>query len=128
MTKRLMVALLCAAATFASVGAAAAEARVLSFNTAKALAKQLAEKQVHGPDVISFHPLQQKRVTATRFVFLDDDRTKDNVFCTARVIVSAVTRGRTTSISARFAGQRRAGIPRAVLKFEALTRRAQRNL
>jgi hypothetical protein len=123
-----MVALLCAAATFASVGAATAEARVLSFDTAKALAKQLAEKQVHGRDVISFHLLKPKRVSTTRFVFLYDDRTKDNVYCTARVIVSSVTRGRTTSISARFAGQRCAGIPRAVLKFEAITRRAQRDL
>src|SRR4051794_38037498 len=128
MTKRLTVALLCAAATFASVGAASAEARGLSFRTAKALAKQLAEKQVHGRDVISFHLLKPRRVSATRFVFLYDDRTTDNVFCTARVIVSSVTRGRATRISARFAGQRCAGIPRAVLKFEAITRRAQRDL
>src|SRR4051794_36659754 len=128
MTKRLTVALLCAAATFASVGAATAEARVLSYRTAKTLAKQLAEKQVHGRDVVSFHLLKPKRVSATRFVFLYDDRTANNVYCTARVIVSSVTRGRTTTVSARFAGQRCAGIPRAVLKFEAITRRAQRDL
>src|SRR3954469_22427175 len=128
MTKRLTVALVCAAASLASVGVATADARVLSGRTAKALAKRLAEKQVRGRDVISFHLLKPKRVSATRFVFLYDDRTEANVFCTARVIVSSVTRGRTTSISARFAGQRCAGIPRAVLKFEAITRRAQRDL
>lgn len=128
MTKRLTVALLCAATTFASAGAATAEARVLSVGTAKALAKELAQKQVRGRDVISFHLLRPRRLSATRFAFLYDDRTTDNVYCTARVIVSSVTRGRTTSISARFAGQRCAGIPAAVLKFEAITRRAQRNL
>src|SRR3954469_7231389 len=128
MTKRLTVALLCAAATLASVGAATADARVLSYGTAKALAKQLAEKQVRGRDVISFHLLKPKRVSATRFVFLYDDRTSGDVYCTARLIVSSVTRGRTTNVSARFAGQRCAGITADVLKFEAITRRAQRDL
>jgi hypothetical protein len=128
MTKRLTVALLCAAASLASVGAATADARVLTFRTAKTLAKQLAEKQVRGRDVISFHLLKPKRVNANRFVFLYDDRTTGDVYCTARVIVTSVTRGRTTRISARFAGQRCAGIPSAVLKFEAITRRAQRDV
>jgi hypothetical protein len=128
MTKRLTVALLCAAATFVSVGAASAEARALSNRTARELAKQLAEKQVRGRDVISFHLRGPRRLSATRVVFLYDDRSTDNVYCTARLIVSSVTRGRTTSISARFAGQHCSGIPAAVLKFEAITRRAQRDL
>jgi hypothetical protein len=128
MTKRLTAALLCAAATVASVGAATAQARVLSYPTARALAKELAQKQVRGRDVVSFHLLAPRRVNANRIVFLYDDRTKGNVFCTARLIVSSVTRGRTTNISARFAGQRCAGIPAGVLKFEALTRRAQRDV
>jgi hypothetical protein len=128
MTKRLTVALLCVAATFASVGAATAGARVLTNRTARELAKQLAQKQVHGRDVISFHLLRPRRLSATRVAFLYDDRTTDNVYCTARVIVSSVTRGRTTTVSARFAGQHCAGIPAAVLKFEAITRRAQRDV
>jgi hypothetical protein len=128
MTKRLTVALLCAAATVASIGAGTAQARVLSYPTARALAKELAQKQVRGRDVVSFHLLAPRRVNANRIVFLYDDRTKDNVFCTARLIVSSVTRGRTTNISARFAGQRCAAIPAGVLKFEALTRRAQRDV
>jgi hypothetical protein len=128
MTKRLTVALVCAAASFASVGAAAAQARVLSYATATDLAKLLAQKQVRGRDVVTFHLLKGKRVSATRIVFPYDDRTADNVYCTARVIVSSTTRGRTTRIRARFAGQRCAGIPSDVLKFEAITRRAQRDL
>jgi hypothetical protein len=128
MTKRLTVALLCAATSFAAVGAATAEARALSYKTAKALARQLAERQVRGRDVISYHLAKPMRVSATQFVFLYDDRTSGDVFCTARLIVSSVTRGRTTTVSARFAGQRCAGIPSAVRTFEALTRRAQRDL
>src|SRR4051812_48722630 len=128
MTKRLTVALLCAAATFASVAAGTAEARTLSIRTAKALAKELAKKQLSGRDVISFYLLDPKRLSPNRVVFHYGDRSRDHVFCTARVIVSSVTRGRTTHISARFAGQRCAGIPSGVLKFEAYTRRAQRDL
>jgi hypothetical protein len=128
MTKRLTVALMCAAASFASIGAATAQARVLSLRTAKELAKELALKQVRGRDVVSFHLRKPTRVGANRIVFRYDDRTSDHVFCTARVIVSSVTRGRTTNISARFAGQRCAGIPSGVLEFEAATRSAQRDL
>src|SRR5690242_3198485 len=119
MTKRLTVALLCAAATFALAGTATADARVLSHRTAKELAKELALKQVHGRDVVTFHLSKARRLSPTRFVFLYDDRTRDHVFCTARIIVSSVTRGRTTTVSARFAGQRCNGIPSDVLKFEA---------
>ena len=128
MTKRLTVALLCAAATYASIGAATSEARVLSLQTAKELAKQLAEKQVRGRDVVSFHLLKPKRASASRFVFLYDDRTADNVFCTALVVVTQTTHRRTTTIRARFTGQECAGIPSEVLAFEAITRRAQRDL
>jgi hypothetical protein len=128
MTKRLTVALLCAAATFALAGTATAEARVLSYRTARALAKELALKQVHGRDVVTFHLLRPKRLSSTRFAFLYDDRTRGNVYCTARIIVASVTRGRTTTVSARFAGQRCNGIPDDVLKFEAITRAAQRDV
>jgi hypothetical protein len=128
MTKRLTVALLCAIASFAAAGAATAQARPLSDRTARELAKQLAAKQVRGRDVISYHLAKPKRVSATQVVFPYDDRTSGDVFCTARLIVSSVTRGRTTTVSARFAGQRCAGIPTGVRKFEALTRGAQRDL
>jgi hypothetical protein len=128
MTKRLTTALLCVLAAFAIGGVATAQAKVLSYRTAKGLAKRLAEKQVRGRDVISFHLLLPDRVSPTRIVFQYDDRTADNVFCTALVIIDSRTSGRTTTISARFTGQDCNGIPSEVLKFEAATRQAQRAL
>jgi hypothetical protein len=128
MTKRLMAALLCVLTAFAVGGVATAQAKALKYRTAKALATRLAEKQVRGRDVVSFHLLQPDRVSPTRIVFQYDDRTADNVFCTALLIVSQTTSGRTTTIRARFTGQDCNGIPSEVLKFEAITRRAQREL
>jgi hypothetical protein len=61
-------------------------------------------------------------------VFPYDDRTANDVFCTARVIVKSTTSGKTTTIRARFSGIRCSGIPAEVLRFEALTRHAQREL
>jgi hypothetical protein len=113
---------------FALGGVATAQARGLSYGTAKALAKRLAEKQLRGRHVVSFHLQAPTRVSATRIVFLYDDRTVDNVFCTASVIVTSTTSGRTTTIRARFTRQRCNGIPAEVLKFEALTRHAQRDV
>jgi hypothetical protein len=128
MTKRLTAALLCVAASFAAGGVANAQAKGLSYRTAKNLAKRLADKQVRGRGVISFHLRKARRVSSTRLVFPYDDRTIDNVYCTARLIVSEATKGRTTTIRARFTGQRCEGIPAEVLEFEAITRRAQRDL
>jgi hypothetical protein len=128
MTKRLTVALLCVAASFAVGGVATAQAKPLTFKTAKALAKRLAQQQVRGRNVISFHVLKPRRVSSTRFVFLYDDRTASHVFCTAVLIVDQTVRGRTTTIRAHFSGQRCRGIPSEVLKFEALTRAAQRDV
>jgi hypothetical protein len=128
MTKRLTAALVCVLAAFAIGGVATAQAKVLPFKTAKVLAKRLADKQVRGRDVVSYHLLLPKRVGDSRIVFQYDDRTADNVFCTALVIVSQRTRGKTTTISARFSGSACNGIPSEVLAFEAATRRAQREL
>src|SRR4051794_20677204 len=128
MTKRLTAALLCALTTFAFGGVASAHAKTLPYNDAKALAKQLADKQVRGRNVLSFHLLHGKRLSATRIAFPYDDRTADHVFCTARVLVTSTTSGRTTTIKARFVGARCAGIPSEFLKYEAITRRAQREL
>jgi hypothetical protein len=123
-----MVALLCAVATFALGGVATAQAKGLSYADAKVLAKRLAERQVRGRNVVSFHLQRATRQGPLRLVFPYDDRTADHVFCTARVIVSQTTSGRFTNIKARFAGVRCAGIPSEVLRFEALTRQAQRDL
>jgi hypothetical protein len=128
MTKRLTAALLCVVASFAVGGVATAQAKGLSYRTAKALAKRLAQKQVLGRNVISFHLANARRVSATRFVFAYDDRTADHVFCTARLIVDQTVSGHITTTRARFTGQRCRGIPSAVLAFEAITRQAQRDL
>jgi hypothetical protein len=128
MTKRLTAALLCAATALAIGGAATAQAKVLAYKDAKVLAKRLAQKQVRGRNVISFHLQRASRLSATKLAFPYDDRTADDVFCTARVIVKSTTSGRTTTIRARFTRVSCAGIPPEVLTFEALTRRAQRDL
>ena len=126
MTKRLMAALVCALAAFAIGGVATAQAKVLPFKTAKTLAKRLANKQVRGRDVVSFHLLLPRRVGDSRIVFQYDDRTASHVFCTALLIVDQRVRGRFTTTSARFSGSSCHGIPSEVLRFEAITRDAQR--
>ncbi|MEA2459068.1 MAG: hypothetical protein QOC95_2040, partial [Thermoleophilaceae bacterium] len=128
MTKRLMAALLCVAATFALGGVATAQAQGLSYKTAKGLATRLAEKQVRGRNVVSFHLLKARRVSSTRIVFPYDDRTTAHVFCTAVVIVDQAVTAKRTTIRARFSGQSCRGIPAEVLKFEAITRQTQRDL
>jgi hypothetical protein len=128
MTKRLTAALLCAAVAFAIGGAATAQAKVLAYKDAKVLAKRLAQKQVRARNVISYHLQRASRLSANKLVFPYDDRTAEDVFCTARVIVTSRTRGRFTTTKARFAGVNCNGIPSEVLRFEALTRRAQRDL
>lgn len=128
MTKRLTSALLCAAVLLALGGVASAEAKPLSSRTAKVLAKRLAQRQVQGRDVVSWHLIDPRRSGPNRIIFQYDDRTTANVYCTARLIVSSSTRGRITTTRARFAGQRCAGIPSEVLEFESLTRHAQREL
>src|SRR3954471_3524733 len=75
MTKRLTAALLCALTAFAFGGVATAQAKRLPYKDAKALAKRLAERQVRGRDVISFHLQHASRLSATALVFPYDDRT-----------------------------------------------------
>jgi hypothetical protein len=128
MTKRLTAALLCAAAAFAFGGVATADAKVLAYKDAKALAKRLAEKQLRGRNVISYHLQRASRLSATKLSFPYDDRTRDHVFCTARIVVTSVTGSKKTTIRARFTRVSCAGIPTEVRTFEAITRRAQREL
>jgi hypothetical protein len=115
-------------AVFAFGGVASAQADGLSYKAAKSLAKRLAEKQVRGRNVVSYHLLDAKRINARRIRFAYDDRSVDNVFCVAQLIVQQRVGSRVTTNSARFRGQRCRGIPSEVLKFEAITRQAQRDL
>lgn len=128
MTKRLTSALVCATALLALVGTATADARPLTSRTAKVLAKRLAQQQVRGRHVVSWHLANPHRFGPNKIVFFYDDRTSANVYCTANVIIRSVTRGRTTTTTARFAAVQCAGIPSEVLKFESATRHAQRQV
>ncbi len=83
MTKRLMGALLCALAIFAVGGVASAQAQGLPYKDAKVLAKRLANKQLKGRHVVSFH--LQKATARER----DADRLR------------RTTTGRATTCSAR---------------------------
>jgi hypothetical protein len=133
MTKRLTAVALCAAAMLAIGGVATADARGLTRHDAKQLAKRLANKQVRGRGVISFHILLPRRVSASEVVFLYDDRTKQNVYCTATIIVTQSTKGTArggtrTTTRARFFDQSCNLIPGEVLRFEAATRTALRDV
>jgi hypothetical protein len=128
MTKRLTAALLCVLALFAIGGVASADAKALSYRTAKTLAKRLADKQVRGRDVVSYHLLLPRRVSSSRITFQYDDRTADHVFCTALVIVDQKVSRRFTTTRARFSGAACDGIPSEALKFEAIIRATQREL
>lgn len=128
MTKRLTAALVCALAAFAFGGVANAQAKVLPYKTAKTLAKRLAEKQVRGRDVISYHLVEPRRIGDSRIVFEYDDRTANHVFCTATIIVQQRVRGRVTTTSARFADAECSGIPTEVREYEAIVRATQREL
>src|SRR3954447_2917679 len=109
-------------------GAASAQTSTLKISAAKKLARSLAAKQVRGRDVVSFHILKAKRRGPNRVTFAYDDRTADNVYCTAAIVVTRkVATGKITT-SARFRGQRCKGIPSDVLAAEAATRNAVRAL
>ena len=128
MTKRLMGALVCVLAIVAVGGVASAQAKGLPYKDAKVLAKRLANKQLKGRHVVSYHLQRATRVNSTRIVFPYDDRTRDNVFCTSVIVVTRTVSGRITTTRAKFTHVTCNGIPSEVLKFEALTRHAQRDL
>jgi hypothetical protein len=131
MTKRLTLAALCAVAALVLGGVATAEARGLTQHAAKRIAKRLAATQVRDRNVISFHLHRAVRVSSSRILIGYDDRTADDIFCTATISVTQRTRrkadgGTHTTRRATFTGQSCNAIPDEVLAFEAATRRAQR--
>lgn len=110
-------------------GTALAQAKPLKVKDARKLARKLAEKQVSGRDVVSFHIFGAKRTGPNSIAFVYDDRTKVNVFCTAAIVVTqSQVRGNRTRLSARFRGQRCENIPVDVLAVETATRNVVRAL
>jgi hypothetical protein len=123
-----MGALVCALAIFAIGGVASAQAQGLPYKDAKLLAKRLANKQLKGRHVVSYHLHRAVRSSSTRIVFPYDDRTRDAVFCKSLIVVTRTVSGRFTTTRAKFTRTTCNGIPSEVLEFEALTRHAQREL
>jgi hypothetical protein len=115
-------------AMLALAGTAGAQSSRLSYATAKKLAVQLAERQVANRDVVSYHLRGAERLNRRTIVFAYDDRTENDVFCTASLIVRQRVDGSVTRIAARFRGQRCAKIPADALAIEAATRETVRDL
>ena len=129
MTKRGVPAIAIALiAALGFCGAASAQTSTLKISAAKKLARSLAAKQVRGRDVISFHILKAKRSGRNKVAFAYDDRTANNVYCTAVIVVTRKVAGNRITTSARFRGQRCKGIPSDVLAVETATRNAVRGL
>jgi hypothetical protein len=133
MTKRGLPAIAIALiAVLGLCGAATAQAKPLNVKDARTLARALAQKQVRGRGVVSFHVFRAVRRSPDSIAFGYDDRTTSNVFCTAAIVVTrTVTTNRTgtrTVTRARFRGQKCKGIPADVLAVEAATRNAVRAL
>jgi hypothetical protein len=129
MTKRGVPAIaLVLIAALGFCGAASAQTGALKVSAAKKLARALAEKQVRGRDIVSFHITSAKRHGSNVVTFAYDDRSTSNVYCTAALVVTRKVGAAKTVTSARFSGQKCAGIPSDVLAVEAATRDAVRAL
>ena len=109
-------------------GAAEAKTGPLRVKQARKLAHRLAEKQVRGRDVISFHVAGAKRLGRNRVALAYDDRTDVNFFCTATIVVTQRVGAKRTIRRARFHGQKCEQMPLDVLAVETATRIAVRAL
>jgi hypothetical protein len=129
MTKRGLPAIAIALiAALGFCGAASAATGPLRVKDARKLARTLAEKQVTGRDVVSFHIFGARRLSANAVVFGYDDRTTANVFCRAAIVVKQRVGTKRTVRTARFRAQRCKSIPEDVLAIEQATRDAVRAL
>ena len=129
MTKRGVTAVaMMLAAVLAFSGVASANSSSLSLVSAKKLAGKLAAKQVKKRDIVSFHLTAAKRVNANRIAFAYDDRSTDNVFCVATIVVTRTRTARTTTLRAAFTKPACRRMDPDELAFESITRQAQRAL
>jgi hypothetical protein len=129
MTKRGVPAVVIALiAALGFCGVASAATGPLKVKDARKLARKLAEKQVTGRDVVSFHIVGGKRLSRNSVGFAYDDRTTVNIFCTAAIVVTQRVGSTKTVVSAKFTGQRCKPIPADVLATETATRNAVRAL
>ena len=126
MTRKLMAPTVVVALIASLVPATSASAQTLSFDRATRLAKRLAMRQVGSRDIVAYHISRPRRVSRRTVLFLYDDRSRDNQFCTGRIVVRRFERRRGHVVRARFIGARCRRIPSEALRFEALTREAVR--
>ena len=129
MKKRGMSAVAAAlVAVLAFAGTAAAQSDPLRYRTAKKLATELAKKQVSGRDVVSYHVNDAERLNRNAIAFAYDDRTANDVFCTAVLIVRQreINDDGDVRITARFRGQDCEKVPDDALAVEAATASAVR--
>src|SRR5690349_4511408 len=101
MTKRGVPAIVIAlVAALGFTGAASAQTSPLKVKTARKLARKLAQKQVSGRNVISFHITAAKRVNRNSVAFAYDDRTNVNRFCRATIVVTQHPGAKRTRVTA----------------------------
>lgn len=122
MTKRALAIALAAVGVIVLATTAAA-APTLSLRTAERLAKRVALKEVRGRHIVAFHVSRPHRRSAREIDFAYNDRSRTNVYCTARLVVR-ITNVKTGSADARISHPTCAPIPAAALAFEATTARA----
>jgi hypothetical protein len=84
---------------------------------ARKLALSLARRVARERDVVAWHLSPAVKVRRTRIVFVYDDRNRDDVFCTAKVIVEQTARERSVTIGSG----RCAAVPAEALSIEKRT-------
>src|SRR5947209_16046921 len=98
MTKKALAlfVVLVAVLTGATVASAAA---TLSLKTAAKVARELALKEVKGRNIVVFHVTNPRRIASNRYVFSYDDRSRNNLFCTAKLTVTLTNPSKGTIVA-----------------------------
>jgi hypothetical protein len=119
MTRRvtLPAVALVAVAICAGVPAPAAAFRPLTETNAQRIALRLAQSVARDRNVLHWELSPAVKVRRTRIVFLYSDRNRDNVFCTAKIIIEQTARFRSATVAAG----RCAPVPVEALAMEKAT-------
>lgn len=130
MTKRgtIAVALMLAALLALSAPAAMAQVSPLRAKEAKRLAKALGKKQMRQNKVTVFHIENRRRTGPYTIKYDYDERTRDDVFCTAVLRVHKKQVGNTVETTAKLLRHRCKQVPTEVQSVENATRRADRRV
>jgi hypothetical protein len=118
-------ALALAALAALAFATAASAAPSLSLSTAGQIAKRLAQKEIRGRHIVAFHVTKPHRVSSREIDFRYDDRSRSNIYCTARMVIT-LTNPSTGHVFGRVTTPRCRPIPTDALALEAVTARAVR--